>query len=84
MACTKDHTGEVPRSIEKLQDSQAGFRRHKYVGCACLLGQKDAAKSEENLREHVRALRERVGVLEAHPPRRRASEVTATTIDGGR
>ncbi len=70
MACTKDHDGEVPRTIEKLEDSQRGFWRHKCAGCAYVLGRNDAARTEENLREQVRKLRERVAELEAELARK--------------
>jgi hypothetical protein len=38
MTCERDHAGEVSRKIAELEDSQAGFWRHKCAGCAYLLG----------------------------------------------
>jgi len=56
MTCSRDHTGEVPLAIGKLQDSQAGFWRHKCAGCAYLMGRHDAQKAEARLRDRVRDL----------------------------
>lgn len=66
MACSADHSDKLPRkAIEGLQDSQAGFWRHKCAGCAYELGRRDAAVAEERLRERVRILSEEVERLES-------------------
>ena len=65
MACNIDHQGDVPRSIGDLQDSQAGFWRHKCAGCAYMQGRREATQAEENLRAQVRKLNARIAELEA-------------------
>jgi hypothetical protein len=65
MACKVEHSGEVPRAIEKLQDSQAGFWRHRCAGCAYLLGRKHAEEAEERLRVRIRQLQEAIEKLKA-------------------
>lgn len=60
MSCSKDHTGEIPASIGKLHDSQAGFWRHKCAGCAYLLGRKEGEQAEERLRKRIRELETRL------------------------
>jgi len=56
MACEKDHATSVPRQIEKLQESQKGFWRHRCAGCAYEMGRRDAEATDERLRERVQAL----------------------------
>lgn len=64
MACDKDHAGSIPeKAIKGLQDSQAGFWRHKCAGCAYEMGKRDAAASEERLRTRVRELMDEVEKL---------------------
>jgi len=66
MACTKDHSGNLPKPrIEALQDSQRDFWRHKCAGCAYEMGRADAAGAEANLRRRVQELQARVDKLEA-------------------
>lgn len=65
MACKIDHAGEVPQAIAVMQESQAGFWRHRCAGCAYLLGRQHSQAAEERLREQVRRLKERVAELEA-------------------
>ena len=60
MACERDHVGEVPSAVGKLEDSQRGFWRHKCAGCAYLMGVRDGAKTEERLRARIRELEERL------------------------
>ena len=67
MSCSKDHAGEIPAAIGKLEDSQAGFWRHKCSGCAYLLGRRDAEQAEERLRNRVRELEARIAELDARP-----------------
>lgn len=59
--CGKDHSGEIPKAIEALPDSQAGFWRHRCAGCAYLLGRKHAEEAEQRLRERVRKLESEAG-----------------------
>jgi hypothetical protein len=56
MSCKVDHAGEVPKSLIELEDSQAGFWRHKCAGCAYLQGRRDAAAAEDRLSDRVRQL----------------------------
>lgn len=63
MSCIKDHSGSIPRKVEKLEDSQRDFWRHKCAGCAYEMGRADAAAAEERLRERVRALEEELRLL---------------------
>jgi len=65
MACAKDHSGEIPKAIEVLQDSQAGFWRHKCAGCAYEMGKRDGETAAGNLREQVRKLRDENDRLKA-------------------
>ena len=60
MTCEKDHSGEIPSEMGNLPTSQAGFWRHRCAGCAYLLGRRDAAASEEQLRASVRDLEHRL------------------------
>jgi len=67
--CEKDHTGNLPKGkIEKLNNSQRDFWRHKCAGCAYEMGWADAQTAEANLRRRVRELEERVRDLEAARP----------------
>jgi hypothetical protein len=69
MACTKDHSGNLPKAkIEALGDSQRDFWRHKCAGCAYEMGRADAGIAEERLRERVRALQAEVDRLRASQP----------------
>lgn len=63
MSCSQDHSGEVPASIAKLEDSQAGFWRHKCAGCAYLLGRTEARQAEERLRARIREVEAKLAVL---------------------
>jgi hypothetical protein len=64
MACTVDHSGQLPRPrIEALDDSQRDFWRHKCAGCAYEMGRADATKAEASLRERVRELKAEVDRL---------------------
>jgi hypothetical protein len=66
MACKKDHSGSIPRKpIEALEESQAGFWRHRCAGCAYELGRKDAGEAEERLRNRVRELQDELDRLQA-------------------
>lgn len=70
MACTKDHTGDLPKAqIFALQDSQSSFWRHKCAGCAYEMGRADAGAAEERLRVRVRELQARIDELEARQAR---------------
>lgn len=64
MACTRDHSGNLPkRRIEALQDSQRDFWRHKCAGCAYEMGRADAMTAENNLRQRVRELEDKLSAL---------------------
>lgn len=64
MACGRDHTGSIPeKGIKALEDSQAGFWRHKCAGCAYELGKRDAGEAAERLRARVRDLTDEVAAL---------------------
>ena len=71
MACEIDHSGEIPKAIGNLEKSQAGFWRHRCAGCSYLMGRRDAATTEERLRERVRELMARVEELELESARKR-------------
>jgi hypothetical protein len=60
MACSIDHTDEIPAAIGTLPESQAGFWRHRCAGCAYLLGRRHAGEAEARLRERVRRLEAQV------------------------
>ena len=64
MACGKDHSGEIPREIGDLLESQAGFWRHKCAGCAYLLGRRDGSAAEDQLRLRVQELEKRIKQIE--------------------
>jgi hypothetical protein len=68
MACQIDHAGEIPAAISKLEDSQAGFWRHKCSGCAYLMGRNDAAATEDRLRKRVKDLEAELVTLKADVP----------------
>jgi len=43
MTCTIDRSGGIPNgAIQALQESQAGFWRHKCAGCSYEMGRRDA------------------------------------------
>ncbi len=64
MSCGKDHTGDIPeKAIRDLQDSQAGFWRHRCAGCAYEMGKRDAGEAAERLRARVRELTDEVARL---------------------
>jgi hypothetical protein len=63
MSCGQDHGGEIPTSIAKLQDSQAGFWRHKCAGCVYLLGRREAQQAEDRLRARIKELEAKLGAL---------------------
>jgi len=68
MSCDKDHVGNLPRpAIQALEDSQAGFWRHKCAGCAYEMGRADAGQAETRLRARVRELMHEVDMLRAQP-----------------
>ena len=64
-ACNIDHRAEIPREIETLLPSQAGYWRHRCAGCAYVLGRSHAAETEKRLRDRVRALMDEVDQLKA-------------------
>jgi hypothetical protein len=71
LACSRDHTGSLPRAaIEALEDSQAAFWRHKCAGCAYEMGRRDAGQAETRLRDRVRELQDEVDRLKAELMRR--------------
>jgi hypothetical protein len=71
MACTKDHTDNLPKSqITKIEESQKSWWRHRCAGCAYELGRRHAAEAEERLRTRVRALMDEVDGLKAELTRR--------------
>lgn len=48
MTCEKDHSGDLPRGpIIALEESQAGFWRHKCAGCAYEMGKRDAGDTAD-------------------------------------
>lgn len=64
MACTKDHSGNLPKAkIEALEDSQRDFWRHKCAGCAYEIGRADAGVAEANLRRRLHELQAEVDRL---------------------
>ena len=63
MSCSQDHSGEIPASIGKLQDSQAGFWRHKCAGCAYLQGRREAQQAEDRLRARIKELEAKLAAL---------------------
>ena len=63
MSCRIDHSGEVPASIGRLEESQAGFWRHRCAGCAYLMGRHDAQQSEARLRGRVQDLEAQLETL---------------------
>jgi hypothetical protein len=63
MSCSQDHSGEIPASIARLQDSQAGFWRHKCAGCAYLLGRREAQQAEGRLRVRIQELEAKLAAL---------------------
>jgi hypothetical protein len=65
MACRIDHSGDVPRAVEKLEDSQAGYWRHRCAGCAYLLGRKHADETEERLRNLIRDMQAKIDELKS-------------------
>lgn len=66
MSCQRDHADKLPKTaISALQDSQAGFWRHKCAGCAYEMGRKDAGDTEERLRKRVQELTAQVDSLKA-------------------
>lgn len=74
MACGKDHTGNIPeKPIKDLEESQAGFWRHKCAGCAYEMGKRDAGEAAERLRTRVRELTDEVAKLkrELDPSRKK-------------
>jgi hypothetical protein len=55
--CSKDHSGDVPASLNSLPRSQAkSHGRHKCAACAYELGRKDAGEAEARLRIRVKEL----------------------------
>jgi hypothetical protein len=62
--CSGHPAGDIPNEIRHLPESQAGHWRHKCAACAYLLGRRDAATTEENLRKRVRELTEQVRMLQ--------------------
>ena len=56
MPCEKNHTGLPKAEIKALEDSQAGYWRHKCAGCAYELGRAEAGATEARLREQIRDL----------------------------
>jgi len=66
ITCTIDHSGEVPtKAIAKLPKSQGKEGRHRCAACAYLMGRKDAAKAESNLRDRLEDAKARIRQLEA-------------------
>lgn len=66
MSCQKDHGDKLPKAaITVLEDSQAGFWRHKCAGCAYEMGRKDAGDAEGRLRKRVQELTDQVDKLKA-------------------
>ncbi len=64
MACSFSHDN-LPKSFEKLPESQGGKGRHICAACAYDLGRTEAAQAEERLRERVRALTAELDKLRA-------------------
>lgn len=64
MSCSLDHSGEIPAAIGKLEESQAGFWRHRCAGCAYLLGRQHNAEAEERLRVRLRQAEAKLAALE--------------------
>lgn len=65
MSCQIDHSPGVPKEVGKLENSQAGFWRHKCAGCAYELGRRHAAEAETRLRERLRAVQAELDELKA-------------------
>lgn len=63
MACEIDHAGDIPADIGRMQESQAGFWRHKCAGCAYLLGRRHAEEAEERLRARIKRLEAQIAEL---------------------
>jgi hypothetical protein len=63
-ACGKDHSGEVPRAVGDLHDSQAGFWRHRCAGCAYPLGRQHAGEAETRLRARIAELEQKLAAQE--------------------
>ena len=64
MPCGKNHSGEIPKEIGDLPESQAEFWRHKCAGCAYLRGHRDGSAAEDQLRRRVQELEKRIQEIE--------------------